>query len=109
MTTRSLIRAASAALLALVAVLPARAEDTSKFDPEKIKVPPLGRITVPEPERYVMPNGITVFLLTLCFWRGVKPYKCPLKSVQEVKWLDMFVFRHSSFGSPSVSWSSAPP
>ena len=62
-TARTLLRAALAAALALVAVAPARAQDEGKFDPTKLVTPPLRRVQVPKPERYVMPNGIVVFLL----------------------------------------------
>ena len=60
---RTMFRVALLGLLALVAVSPARAQDDAKFDPKKLTTPALRRVQVPKPERYVMPNGIVVFLL----------------------------------------------
>jgi zinc protease len=60
---RTMLRVALLGLLALVAVSPARAQDDAKFDPKTLTTPPLRRVQVPKPERYVMPNGIVVFLL----------------------------------------------
>ena len=62
-TARKVHRLALAALLALVAVAPARAQDDSKFDPAKLTTPPLHRVQVAKPARLVLPNGIVVFLL----------------------------------------------
>jgi zinc protease len=58
-----MFRVALLGLLALVAVSPARAQDDAKFDPKTLTTPALRRMQVPKPERYVMPNGIVVFLL----------------------------------------------
>jgi predicted Zn-dependent peptidase len=60
---RTMFRVALLGLLALVAVNPARAQEDPKFDPKTLTTPPLRRVQVPQPERYVMPNGIVVFLL----------------------------------------------
>jgi zinc protease len=60
---RTMFRVALLGLLALVAVSPARAQDDAKFDPKQLTTPALRRVQVPQPERYVMPNGIVVFLL----------------------------------------------
>ena len=61
---RTMFRVALLGLLALVAVSPARAVvDDSRFDPKALTTPPLRRVQVPKPVRYVMPNGIVVFLL----------------------------------------------
>ena len=60
---RTMFRVALLGLLALVAISPARAQDDAKFDPKKLTTPALRRVQVPKPERYVMPNGIVVFLL----------------------------------------------
>ena len=60
---RTMFRAALLGLLALVAVSPARALEDAKFDPRTLTTPPLRSVRVPKPERYVMPNGIVVFLL----------------------------------------------
>ena len=60
---RTMFRVALLGLLALVAVSPARAQDDAKFDPKTLTTPALRRMQVPKPERYVMPNGIVVFLL----------------------------------------------
>ncbi len=62
-TARTMFRVALLGLLALVAVSPARAQDDAKFDPKTLTTPALRRVQVPKPERYVMPNGIVVFLL----------------------------------------------
>ncbi len=62
-TARTMFRVALLGLLAMVAVSPARAQDDAKFDPKKLTTPALRRVQVPQPERYVMPNGIVVFLL----------------------------------------------
>ncbi len=62
-TARTLLRAALLAALALAPVAPARAQDDAKFDPARLTTPPLHRVQVQKPERYVMPNGIVVFLL----------------------------------------------
>ena len=62
-TARILPRLALAALLALGTVATATAQDDSKFDPSKLTTPPLHHVKIPKPERYVMPNGIVVFLL----------------------------------------------
>jgi zinc protease len=64
MTTARFVHAlALAGLVALAAAAPARTQDDSKFDPSKLTTPPLHHVQVPRPERYVMPNGIVVFLL----------------------------------------------
>ena len=61
---RTMFRVALLGLLALVAVSPARAVvDDSRFDPKALTTPPLRRVQVPKPVRYVMPNGSVVFLL----------------------------------------------
>jgi zinc protease len=60
---RTMFRVALLGLLALVAVSPARAVEDSKLDPKTLVTPPLRRVQVPKPERFVMPNGIVVFLL----------------------------------------------
>jgi zinc protease len=62
-TARWMFRAALPGLLALLAVSPARAQDDAKYDPKQLTTPALRRVQVPKPERYVMPNGIVVFLL----------------------------------------------
>ena len=62
-TARTMFRVALLGLLALVAASPARALEDSKLDPKTLATPPLRRVQVPKPERYVMPNGIVVFLL----------------------------------------------
>jgi len=62
-TARTMFRVTLMGLFALVAMSPVRAQDDAKFDPEQLTTPPLRRVQVPQPERYVMPNGITVFLL----------------------------------------------
>jgi len=61
-TARTVLRLALAAAVALVAATPARAQDEN-LDPSKLVTPPLHRVQVPKPERYVMPNGMIVFLL----------------------------------------------
>src|SRR5512143_367123 len=61
-TARTVLRLALAAAVALVAAMPARAQDEN-LDPSKLVTPPLHRVQVPKPERYVMPNGMIVFLL----------------------------------------------
>jgi len=61
-TARTVLRLALAAIVALVVVGPAAAQDAN-LDPSKLVTPPLHHVQVPKPERYVMPNGIVVFLL----------------------------------------------
>ncbi len=41
----------------------ARAADAIWVDPDSITIPPLNQIQVPEPERFVMKNGLVVYLL----------------------------------------------
>lgn len=48
---------------ALLAATTAAAADVSKYDPRKLPVPPIGRIPAVQPERFVLPNGVTVYLL----------------------------------------------
>ncbi len=60
---RLLSRAALPLVLALSSVAPARAQDPALLDPSKLATPPLRRVQAPRPERYVMPDGIVVFLL----------------------------------------------
>ncbi len=62
-TARTMFRVALLGLLALVAVSPARAQDDAKFDPKQLKTEKLRRVQAPQPERYLMPNGVVVFLL----------------------------------------------
>lgn len=65
-TARTVRRAVLALSLAVAALLPARpaqAQDPALLDPSKLATPALRRVQVPKPERYVMPNGVTVFLL----------------------------------------------
>jgi zinc protease len=62
-TARTMFRVALLGLLALVSVSPAWALDDAKYDPKQLTTPALRRVQVPKPERYVMPNGIVVFLL----------------------------------------------
>ena len=62
-TARKLLRAALPLALALFAALPARAQDRALLDPSKLVTPALRHVQMPKPERYVMPNGIVVFLL----------------------------------------------
>jgi zinc protease len=75
---RSLRCAALPLLLTLAAVVPARAQDSALFDPSKLVTPPLRHVQAPRPERYVMPNGIVVFLLedhSLPVVRGTAYYR----------------------------------
>jgi zinc protease len=76
---RLLSRAALPLVLALSAVAsPARAQDPALLDPSKLVTPPMRRGQAPKPERYVMPNGIVVFLLedhTLPVVRGTAYYR----------------------------------
>ncbi len=60
-TVRTVLRLALLGLVALVAASPARAQDAN-LDPAKLVTPALRRVQTPKPERYVMPNGIVVFL-----------------------------------------------
>jgi zinc protease len=66
---RHLCRVALPLVLALAAgstfggCPPARAQDPALLDPAKLTTPPLRRVQAPRPERYVMPNGVVVFLL----------------------------------------------
>lgn len=52
-----------AALVAISSACPAHAALDPKFDPTKLTIPKLHPIPTVKPERYVMPNGIVVFLL----------------------------------------------
>ncbi|MBI5711306.1 MAG: insulinase family protein, partial [Candidatus Eisenbacteria bacterium] len=61
-TARFALRAALAALL-LAAARPVLAQDDSKYDPSKLVTPPMHRIPAIKPERFVLPNGIAVYLL----------------------------------------------
>lgn len=63
-TTPRAARALLAAALALAASAPlASAVDLSQYDPKKIVTPPIGKVTVPTPERLVLKNGVVVYLL----------------------------------------------
>lgn len=55
--------------LALITVLGVTAADAAARKPwEKFKFPPLGDITIPDYERHVLDNGLTVFLLEDRTW-----------------------------------------
>lgn len=49
--------------LALLAAAPAAALAQADWDPTRLVPPPLGKVTVPKPERWTMPNGMVVYLL----------------------------------------------
>ena len=48
---------------ALAAASVATADLNKKYDPSRVKAPPLGAIPTVQPERYELPNGAVVFLL----------------------------------------------
>lgn len=62
MKTTSVFRA-SVLTLALAVTAAAHAADVAKYDPSKIKTPPINKIPSVKPERFVMPNGAVVYLL----------------------------------------------
>ncbi len=53
----------AALLLAAITSVPARAADTSIYDPKKITTPAIGKIPAVKPERFTLPNGVVVYLL----------------------------------------------
>jgi zinc protease len=69
----------AALLLAAISSVPARATDTSIYDPKKITTPAIGKIPAVKPERFMLPNGVVVYLLEshdLPVVRGVAYFAC---------------------------------
>lgn len=58
----TLTRLALAASL-LAAASASAAVDVTRYDPRKLPVPPIGQIPAVHPERFVLPNGVVVYLL----------------------------------------------
>ena len=51
------------AMSAGIGISPASADLNKKYDPSRVKLPPLGEIPAIQPERYELPNGAAVYLL----------------------------------------------
>lgn len=62
-TARFLVRFALAAAVVGAVAGGAFAADVSIYNPKSLPVPPIGKIPAVTPERFVMPNGVVVYLL----------------------------------------------
>ena len=62
-SSRNFARVALAAALAVTTASAAPAADVSIYNPKSLPVPPIGHVSAVKPERFVLPNGVVVFLL----------------------------------------------
>lgn len=63
-TTHAIATTILSGLALLATIAPhADARDVSIYDPRKLVTPPIGKIPAVHPERFVLPNGIVVYLL----------------------------------------------